>query len=278
MLTETEKQKLQQMQPIKMTLSSRARFIGLFLIANLAVTYSASSAIVYSDTFTRTGVLAGSSPDVVTGTDGSTAGAVWSSNAAWTIDGDVTSTTGSSNANAYLPFTPEIGTEYTLTVNLASASGSWLALGFMIQATNPGTIDGSNGFQQVPPLPVFWMLLQTDSGIQAFGGGGTADQKFALGAGTGTQGGLYSINLTKTSAGGDYDYSFSGPGITTTTYTKNIGANLISGVGFGQPGGSNSAVVDNFTLTAVPEPGTPMMLLVGATFALVGYRRNRSQA
>ncbi len=261
-----------------MTLFSRARYIGVFLAASLAASYSASSAIIYSDRFTRTGALAGSSPDVVSGTNGSTPGAVWSSNAAWTLDGTVTSTTGSSNANAYLPFTPELGTEYTLTVNLASTSGSWLALGFMIQATNPGTIDGSNGFQQIPPLPVFWMLLQTDSGIQAFGGGGTADQKFALGAGTGTQGGLYSINLTKTSAGGDYDYSFSWPGITTTTYTKNIGGNLISGVGFGQPGGANSSVVDNFTLTAVPEPGTPMMLLAGACFALVGDRRNRSQA
>ncbi len=149
-------------------------------------------------------------------------------------------------------------------------------MGFLL---NPST---GAPFQGNPPLPVFWDLLTTSGNIQAFGGGGTDDQKFSVNGGV--QGSLYSISLEKTDSSGDYTYSYSGPGITTTTYTKNIGSNTITSIGFGLPQGAQSDVVDNFTLSSnsvpvgVPEPSTWAMLLGGMMLLLALQRRSWSQA
>jgi hypothetical protein len=80
----------------------------------LAVSLSAAQAqtIIYQDTFTRTGALNGSSPDIASGLDGGTNGATWTAAADWTTNGSVASTTtlsSSLGSTTYLPFTPVVG-------------------------------------------------------------------------------------------------------------------------------------------------------------------------
>jgi hypothetical protein len=160
-------------------------------------------------------------------------------------------------------------------LNLSTTAGSWLANGFIIGASGSAT-DGSTPWQSLSPPVVFWDLLESNNNIQAFGGGSTSDQQISTASGT--QGGLYSITLDETSSG-KFTYSYAGPGITTTNYTKDIGSNVINAIGIGTPGGSNSGTVDNFTLSSnsvpvsVPEPSTYAMLLSGALVLALAIRR-----
>ena len=272
----------------KLTKLFSVRFLTLaFMGVALCLSVARAQTIIYSDTFSRTGTLTGSAPEIASGLDGGSATATWTANSAWTTNGSVASTTAASAATAYLPFTPTLGVTYNLSLNLTSTadSNAWVAMGFQ---TNPiPTAGGSQAtaFQQPVSGPdgqdgpgaIMWDLLTPNGTVQGFGGPSTND--FVLNT-SGAQGALYSITFDETSAG-NYTFSYAVGAVTSATFNI-TGAPQITAVSFGEPQGTITDSVDNFTLsdnnaTTVPEPSTYAMLLSGAlVLGLVMRRRSKA--
>ena len=133
--------------------------------------------VIYQDTFNRTRLLNGSSPDVT--------GRVVGNNVVWkAIPELLTDGTNISVAvptpspvrgvnqynNAFLPFKPEVGHVYTLSVEIKGTYGddNWLAFGFAQNAR-------LNNYFAADNIGVGWLLQRAnDAGIQVFQGPGTS--------------------------------------------------------------------------------------------------------
>ncbi|HZM01603.1 MAG TPA: hypothetical protein VFC44_01145, partial [Candidatus Saccharimonadales bacterium] len=124
---------------------------------------------IYQDTFSRTGLLVGSSPSPV-----NTGNAVWVGAPAFATDGSEVNMTpgtvqGGTYPNAYLPFSPQVGHVYTLSCDIEALTGAaqWLAFGF---AETPIT----NNYYAAATGGADWLLTRGNgTQYQLFKGPGT---------------------------------------------------------------------------------------------------------
>jgi uncharacterized sulfatase len=154
---------------------------------------------VYNENFTNgTGVaLQNVIPDITT------AGGRWTADASFKDNGSVT---GVAAATAYLPFIPENGHSYHLSVVIqqtATDADNWLSFGFLSNSTSTGSFSG-NG--------VIWALTRNLSGNDnqvlhqnSSGGTGSVDRgNYVTGAGTVTM----SLVLDTTGGSGNWKYDW----------------------------------------------------------------------
>ena len=256
---------------MKTSLSLAAAMGALALAAG-----SAQAGIIYQDNFDNdiegtptTGNLNGTTPDTTTG--GNTWLADTDVRRDWQADGSIDSgadpVAANNNGYAFLPFTPEAGKVYTLSIDLNVTSGKWFALGFMSDnsTTSGGFYDESTGDGSP------WMLLR---------GNGTAGKSFAgPGTGVGEAGTLSSrdgntVSIVLDTTGTDWVATFNnGTASNSHTYTSTDISDDINYVGFGRQTNAIGSV-DNFSLTAVPEPSSAAILGLGlGGFALTLRRR-----
>lgn len=234
------------------------------------LTNYAQAGVVISDTFSRTGSLNGSTPDINPGTSWN----VPDTSVSHATDGSVLNMAGESlSARANIGFTLDPGLIYTLSVdvNVDDAGGPWwLNAGFTTDLTK-----GASYYDGVSA----WMLLRSEddetSDIQTFTGPntvGAVDYDLASFTNTGTMKiELDTTNLANYSA----KWFFNGNLLGTGT----IGAPAITGVFLGS--GYQTGTFDNFLLTdntaaPVPEPASLAMWGLGAV-GMMFARRKRQQ-
>ena len=151
---------------------------------------------IYQDNFSRTGMLNGSTPSLAN-----------ASHAAWTgfpelfTDGfeisvtNATPTNGNYN-NAFLPFTPQAGHIYTLSVGIKETRGNnhWLAFGFAQNAL-------LNNYYAADNIGMGWLLQRADdSEVQLFLGPGMRGDATLSSSGSTNVFNRYSIVLDTTAA------------------------------------------------------------------------------
>ena len=216
--------------------------VGMAALASAVPTGTASAAVVYQDSFNRTGHLNGSTPSP---TD--TAGATWAASKSITT---TTATGGyaslsSTSSMAYLPFTPVSGNVYTLTASLNPTPGTttnWLALGFFPQ--------GGSSPAAAPDAVASVMVLERDNrGSQVFNGDGKSINGPKSPDGTGYTKWSIVLNTTRP----DWTVSISEVGVSgetnfkTFTYGGSTANPTINLVGFGT--NALAGTVRQFTLT-----------------------------
>jgi hypothetical protein len=234
---------------------------------------AATAAIVYFDDFSGvSGSLHGTLPDTTSGSNGGTAGATWLTTTNWNANG---TSVGSGGAdNAWLPFTPQTGRLYTLSMDADPATGGgagdWFAIGF-VQTATAATTTNSFAVSSVNAAP--WMNQRKTPGtqdIETFLGpnnGGEVDHVPFTDASHNLK-----ITLDTTTALWSVKWFVDGTQIRTDTFATNP---VITGVGFGRINGVNGTV-DNFQLDAVlPEPASFALLVLGSG-VLMGGRRRRA--
>jgi hypothetical protein len=246
---------------------------------------SARAAIIISDPLTGSGALNGSAPAVDTynptdtwsaynGTTTSyfnrtSSGTAMTATGIQYIDG---SAAGASPAVAELNFTPTPGSIYTLTATITPSGGTpWLPFGFASEYNTVNTYNGANGTDGP------WLLLRTTSGsgqnsddLQVFPTATSSGQSISSGANSGTLNPeTVSIVLDTTQTDWVASWYINGSQAGTSyTYTTNP---TINAVFFGEYNASYGSV-SNFSLTAVPEPCSLLILSVGM-LGLLGRRR-----
>ena len=242
---------------------------GLLLLA--AGTTTAHAATIYADSFSRTGNLGGSAPDVT-----NVPGQTWIA--------PLSTTTGSlaldrAYTNAFLPVTIVSGAIYTLSADLDTfaTDGNWLALGFSPTANAGSTnVDEWHTSNAVSP----WILERGDPTIadQVYAGPGATNGQDVTANGT-SGSHNYAVILDTTALNWTATWYRDSQQVGSTfTYSTNPTINY---VGFGNIaqgfGNTPAGSVDNFTLSSVPEPGTAAlcgMALVG----IAAVRRRRATA
>ena len=227
--------------------------------------------IIYQDDFDNniegtptTGDLNGTTPDTTTG--GNTWLADTNALRNWEADGSIDNGANSANNNGYafLPFSPEAGKIYTLSIDMNMTSGEWFALGFM--STNNTTSGGFYNESTGDGSP--WMLLRAS---------GAAGSSFA-GPITGSQQDLPSrdgntASIVLDTTGTDWVATFkNGSASISHTYTGTDISDDINYVGFGRHT-TTIGSVDNFSLTVVPEPGSLALMGLGGLCLLKRRRR-----
>ncbi len=263
---------------------------GLFTAAN------AQAATIYQDSFNRTGGLNGSSPTIDTGGFGGTAGATWSAINFDTGAGDTgwaTSTTGGGqltysgnpsspayDATAWLPFTPQSGEVYTAqativgNANGGSASNWW---GFFFDNSSSGLF----GAVDYP-----WMLDRIDPSTSthidaAFTAGGVKGSVNGPTAGSTTSTSDTTVNtmiLNTTGSAWTVQFAWNdltNPADSVTTAVETLSANPTTDnlIGFAEIPPATGTITD-FSLTAVPEPATLGLFVIGGVgLLLIGRKR-----
>ena len=214
--------------------------------AAMSVAMSANAGDIYNDSFTRSGVLNGSSPDVV-----NTGGATWTAVTGWNTDGaNGTALTAADRTSVYLPFTPTAGKIYRLSVDLlvdeSSNPNAWFTLGFSASNGAGQWVADAPSFyalnQNLHPLPASNLLRGvTDAGATWGDGGSGFPVPMTL-----------TIILDTMPAAWTAEFRLND----TMVVTDTLGANpVITHVGLGVYDNRNIAV-DNFRLTEVPFPAT----------------------
>ena len=224
---------------------------------------------VYQENFVGgNSTLQGQTPDTTSNFGGGTSGATWTSSSNWSDTGVKSA---NADSNAFLPFTPQNGLVYTLSMgmDITNVTNSYFALGFT-NATNTGI-----PFANAPLNASPWGLLRGDqtlfspaSELVTFRGTNATGRNdiptsFLNPAGEG----IFSIVLDTTSTFWKASWFFTLPASSPTqlgstfTYTTNP---TISHVGFGGRGNA-VGTVSSFSLVAVPEPTSALAgILLGA--------------
>jgi len=240
-----------------------AALAGLALAAS-----SAHAATIYSETFSGTGDLNGTTPD--TGANTWVASTDW--NADWNADGSITgSTSGTDDDSAFLSFAPTSGNVYTLSATVTQptsgfSTSAWVGLGFTASAATGSS--GGTGFYSAPNNASPWMLYRVNSEVKTYAGSGTAGSAIE-----GNYGGTItlSIELDTTAAQWTAEWFVNGSSVRAEAYSTNP---TITHVGFGREDGASSTLT-SFSLTAIPEPGAHALLagLTGLVFVMLRRRR-----
>ncbi|MDY0167311.1 MAG: autotransporter-associated beta strand repeat-containing protein [Thermoguttaceae bacterium] len=204
--------------------------------------------VIYTDGF------GGSPGDNLQGTHPDFGSRAWTASGHWKADGSRLST---GDGNAFLPFTPESGRLYSVSIDLNPNSPigatDWFAVGF----TNSLSTTGNFHLNGAAP----WMLLRVDrtNNMQTFLGPSTA--------GGVTHNGPWpegfvnmTIELDTRPSQWTAQWFLDGAPIRTTVFSTNPGINYVSF------GGYNTAVgqVDNFRLSVLE--GAPAAVLGGSGF------------
>jgi hypothetical protein len=268
---------------------------------------TARAAIIYADNFDGTaGLVSGRSVTTATGLFGGTAGATWTSDsttstnpdALWNASGGTYTGTGTTDAtlgtfttgadanlitNAFLPFVPQSGLIYDAHIALGSsgvgASGNWLGLTFAPAGLNGHTAGG--GASALSNMAGAGLIIDKGSGqVQSFGGAGTANGAINSATGFVAQGTAtptyHTFDILLDTTGLQWKVSWlvdgvtpSGVGATSFTYTTNPS---IGDIVFGS--NKLTGTASDFSLTTVPEPGSVMILGLGAL--VLTRRRGRA--
>ena len=210
--------------------------VGLGL--SLLVAGAAQASVLYQDTFSTDGALAGRAVETGTGSwighsDLQTTGGVALPGASWP------------GKNALLAFTPEQGMVYTLSADVNVISGAWAAIGF-ISDTN-SVIGGNEYFFNYVDSPAPWMNMNAAGAVNTFFGPTTTGSSPQAGIGTN---GTLKIKLDTTGGNWKATYFFNGTALRTNTFAGSLD---ITHVGFGGYPLSNIEV-DNFLLEVADLP------------------------
>lgn len=222
-------------------------------------TGSHAATTIYADGFNRTGSLNASSLDTTSGSYGGTSGATWTSGAS-TLTGTDAPFTG--NSLAYLPFVPQSGHIYTVTI--VANDFSWGAVGFTT-TTTPSTTANMNNVEGGNGAPA-WILYQSNVAnlrrSQA-----TVNSSSAGSSGYNT----VSLVLDTTAANWTIQGSMNGVSYGSAyTFVTNPTINTVALSG--EYGGAGMTV-DSFSLTTnIPEPSAA---LIGSLGVLALLRRRR---
>ena len=239
------------------------------LAAVVCLGVSANAETIYQADFTYPvtsyALLNGQAPDIASGMYGGSASATWTATAGWaTYSGTANLSNTSAGGTALLPFTPQTDLVYTLSTTLNVTAGGdtdWFALGFTQTQGSDWFDTGQQG----------WALYRNVSGEnQAFFAG--FDNPADIGVNTGEI--EASIILDTRPALWTLEWKVDGTTVrTATAYSVNptinyvcVGSMLNRHVG---------GYIDDFTLTAVPEPGTLTILFAGLIVlpAFVWFRK-----
>jgi hypothetical protein len=236
----------------------------LSLFPVLAVMSTAQAVVIYSDDFSGSAPadLNGTVPDIRPGSETWLAG---SGATAWRADGSVA---GGGDANAFLPFSPESGKTYTLSVDANPTSpvdsSNWFALGF-----SETTSVGGGFYNSINATG--WMLLRVNRGVQTFLGFNTTSGVTHSTAGTGVV--KLEVVLDTTESAWTVEWFVDNTSIRSVSYTANPTINYVT---FGRLFDA-SGTVDNFSLSvsAVPEPASYALVLGGVVTGVIALRRRR---
>lgn len=214
-----------------------ALFIMSWLVAGLA-----RASVVYQDTFTVDGSLAGRAVEIGTGN--------WQTHAEMMTSGGVARPAATAPAKvAALPFNPETNMIYTLSADVNAISNSWVALGFLSE-TNSGTIAGNGYFFSYVDTESPWMYTVPNGTVATLTG--PAAGGYSGFSGTGSNGTLQVV-LDTSGSNWKAIYSFNGTALRTNTFSGSLN---ITHVAFG---GNPTSIqeVDNFMLEATAAPAGP---------------------
>ena len=231
---------------------------ALALIAMLAGTTRAE-VIVYSDNFSGSGAINGTAPTVRSGQYGGSASATWTANTGITSNG--TFAQFSAGQAAYLPFSPQSGFVYTLSMN-SSLPGEWGGMGFV----NSSNV--TDNLNVVPPNKV-WLLYQNNKAttMSVTGGGSSA---------TGPAGfNTMQLILDTTNPTWTIQGTFNG-----TPYDANplpLGFTGFTHIALSGAYGGVNMNTDSVSLTAVPEPSSMALGGLGVLGGAMVARRSRKR-
>ena len=249
--------------------------IGLLCAASLSSAFAQTT--IYSDSFSGDGTA-------LNGATTTVGGGTWSANNFVNRNGTIN---GANEGSALLTFNPVANMTYTLTLDVSNTTDRWVGLGF---ARDPLTSPGAsftNDRLSNETEGISWMLYRDHASdqtqdIQLFGGLRTASQiadnnfsGFSF-----SNANTLKIVIDTTGDGSSFTANFfindnsllsSGP----VTIARSL--DDINYVGFTFDNATASAVsVDNFSLTAVPEPSSFAALAGLAGLGFAASRRRRA--
>ena len=266
---------------------SAVRLTALAIATVLLLSRAADAATLYTDSFSGAGVnLNGQGVE-----GGALSPANWSANATYFDNGSLDE---SVEGGAYLPFNPVVNAQYTLSLDVFNTTDRWVALGFARDPIGSPGADQVNDRHSNEVEGIAWMLFRdhaTDAtqDVQLFAGlrtnNGLLDTNAAV---THNQVNNLSIVIDTTGTGSNFtaEYFLNGSSITdadgvaggpTGPRTVNIAVADINFVGMSYDDATTAAqiTVDNFRLTAIPEPTSFAMAGLGLIGLLAVQVRRR---
>lgn len=260
------------------------RLLNLIAIAIVAGGPAASGAIIYQDNFDGSAStnLNGLAPDV----DNNGGTNTWEAYSGFKANGTLPSA--SVNQGAWLPFVPQAGNVYQLSVSLANigpdgSSAAWYAIGFAKDLpVNPEA--GNNRFVESPTLGRAWMIFRannpTTNTNQYFLGtdaSGTASSGSWTTGSPLNEGGDIDLRIVLDTTPATWTATFFAKRPADTAYTQVSPSALplltqdIKGVGIARTTSTLSGNVKFFELATVPEPVSAGLAVVG--LSIVGATR-----
>ena len=223
---------------------------------------SGHSAVLVEDLFTRGSAITpidlnGSSP-----TTSNLGSLTYSASTSWDTNGTEAIVVANS-VSAFLAFTPESGKVYSLSLsfNLSTTDANFLGFGFTNQNLYNSAILSSLDYAGSGPGLLFRgngeALARINAGSTSLATGLADPATFTIILDTSNAAWTVSYLVNGVAAGSTYTY------LTNPT---------ISYIGFGNFSTARGSV-DNFTLTAVPEPATFALALIGGLGLFIRQRR-----